>query len=263
MKKIIAKVKEKKELIIKCALMLLMLVGISLLTMLILFLTGVLDYVEGGFVFDSHMFESFSGKWYGFIVFILVQVVLSSLLCAIPGMAMGLVLLSSVIYPDPVKAFFLSFFSVMLTSASLYITGRLGGHMLCEKMLGKEDCEKSLTLLRDRGTVYFPIMMLFPIFPDDALVMIAGTTKMKLSWFIPSIIIGRGIGIATVLLTVNIIPFDRFTSLYDWLVFITFCFFWIREVFKVANRLDRHFEKRRKEERAEAEQNSVSTAEVV
>ena len=41
-------------------------------------------------------------------------------------------------------------------------------------------------------------MMMFPIFPDDALVMIAGTLKMKLRWFIPSIVIGRGIGIAAI-----------------------------------------------------------------
>ena len=70
----------------------------------------------------------------------------------------------------------------------MYILGRFGGYKLCVKLLGEEDCNKSLDLLETKSTIFFPLMMLFPVFPDDALVMIAGTIKMKLKWFIPSII---------------------------------------------------------------------------
>ena len=145
-------------------------------------------------------------------------------------------------------AFLLSYSCVIISSATLYIIGRLGGYRICEKILGKEDCEKSLDLLRTRGTVYFPLMMMFPIFPDDALVMIAGTTKMKLSWFIPSILICRGIGAATIIFGMSIVPFDQFTSIYDWLVLITVGFFWIQQLFKLANKVDRYFEKKKNAE---------------
>jgi uncharacterized membrane protein YdjX (TVP38/TMEM64 family) len=84
---------------------------------------------------------------------------------------------------------------------------------------------------------------MFPIFPDDALVMMAGTLKMKMKVFIPSIIIGRGLGIATIVFGFAIIPFDTFTSVYDWLVFITVCGIWIFMIFKMAHKLNEKIEK--------------------
>ena len=244
MKTFINKVKENKATILKLLSLLLIVALISGVTLGVLFLSGVLRY-EDGFVFDSHILDSFKGKWYGFIVFILIQTVLSMLLCVIPGVAAAFVMFSTVLYPNPWMAFLLSYSCVIIASAVLYIIGRLGGYKLCEKLLGKEDCEKSLNLLRTRGTVYFPLMMLFPIFPDDALVMIAGVTKMKLSWFIPSIIVCRGIGAATIIFGMSVIPFDSFTSAYDWLILITVCFFWIMEIFTLANKVDRYFERKR------------------
>ncbi len=247
MKTIINKVKENKGIILKLLALLAIVAVISLATLAVLFATDILNY-DDGFVFNEHIFDGFRGKWYGFIVFILIQTVLSTLLCVIPGVAAAFVMFSTVLYPNPVMAFLLSYSCILISSATLYIIGRLGGYKICEKILGKEDCEKSLNLLRTRGTVYFPLMMLFPIFPDDALVMIAGTTKMKLSWFIPSIVLCRGVGAATIIFGMSIIPFDQFTSVYDWLVLITICFFWIQQLFKLANKVDRYFEKKKSNE---------------
>ena len=248
MKKFIKKIKDNKTIILKLLSMLLVIVAISTVTMLVLFATGLLEYGPDGFHFDAHMFDAFKGKWYSLPIFILVQTVLTMLLCAIPGVAMAFVMLSTVIYSGNIwMSFLLSYSCVLISSTVLYITGRAGGYKICEKMLGKEDCEKSLELLRTRGTVYFPIMMLFPIFPDDALVMIAGTTRMKLSWFIPSIVVCRGIGVATIIFGLDIIPFSSF-ALYDWIVFITVAFFWIKQMFVIAAKIDKYFEKRRREE---------------
>ena len=247
MKTFIRKVKENKKSLLKLLSLLLILAAVSLIALLVLFATNVLSY-EDGFVFNTHIFDSFKDKWYGFIVFIIIQTVLSMFLCFIPGVAMAFVMLSTIIYPNPVFAFLLSYSCVIIASAALYIVGRKGGYKICEKFLGKEDCDKSLELLRTRGTVYFPLMMLFPIFPDDALVMIAGVTKMRLSWFIPSILICRGVGAATIIFGMSIIPFESFTSIYDWIILVTVCFFWVKEIFKLANKIDRHFAKKRLEE---------------
>ena len=247
MKTIINKFKEKKAIILKFLALLLVVALISLITLGVLFLTGVLHYDER-LVFNDHIFDAFRGKWYGFIVLILVQTLLSMLLCVIPGIAAAFVILSKFIYPNAWMAFLLSYSCVIVASTVLYIIGRAGGYKICEKILGKEDCEKSLNLLRTRGTVYFPLMMLFPIFPDDALVMIAGVTKMKLSWFIPSIVICRGVGAATIIFGMSVIPFETFTSPYDWLILLTVGFFWIKELFAVANKVDRYFERKRNPE---------------
>ena len=246
MKTFINKVKENRDTILKLLSLLLIVAVISMITMLILFATNVISY-DDGFVFDAHILDSFSDKWYGFLLFVVIQTGLSMLLCFIPGVAMGFVMLSvSLCDGNHVKAFLLSYCCVLVASTTLYIIGRVGGYKICEKLLGKKDCEKSIELLRTRGTVYFPLMMLFPIFPDDALVMIAGTTKMKLSWFIPSIVICRGVGAATIIFGMSLIP--SINSPYEALVLITVCFFWVKEIFKIANRIDRYFVKKKKEQ---------------
>ena len=167
------------------------------------------------------------------------------LLCVIPGAAMAFIFLSQTIYPVAWQAFLLSFSSVMISSTVMYIVGRFGGYKICTKLLGEEDCEKSLGLLRDKGTVFFPLMMMFPIFPDDALVMVAGTLKMSLKWFIPSIIVGRGVGIATVVFGFAIVPFEKFTSVWHWIGFVFLCLVFLFIVFFFANKFNKMLEKRR------------------
>lgn len=236
--------KKNKKKIIKLLLAVLTLILISFLVLILLLVTKVIHY-DSGFKFNETLFETFKNSWYGIFIYIIIQCLLTSVLCAIPGASMAFILLSTFIYPEPWKAFTLSFIGVMLSSCLMYLIGRSGGYKLCCKMLGDEDCEKSLGLLRDRGTIYFPLMMAFPVFPDDALVMIAGTIKMSLKWFIPSIVFGRGIGIATIVFGLSIVPFDSFNTLYDWIVFITVCAFWIIIIFILAHRLNIKLEEKR------------------
>lgn len=223
-------------------------IAISFITALILFAADIIK-LDDGIHFNEQIFIKFKDSVYGWLIFILLQAVLTILLCAIPGISMAFIILSGVLYPNPWEAFLLSFSSVLISSLGMYIFGRLGGHMLCEKILGKEDCEKALGLLRDKGSIYFPLMMLFPIFPDDALVMIAGTIRMTLKWFIPSILIGRGIGIATIVFGFSIIPFDKFTTPLHWIVFILICAVLILLVFFFANKFNNYIEKRKKSDK--------------
>ncbi len=245
--------KEHKKQLIDIAATLITLLIISVITFLILLACEVV-YFDDGMKFNTELFDSFKTSWYGWIIFMLLHMSLSILLCVIPGASMAFILLSQAIYPMAWQAFLLSFVSVMLTSTAMYIVGRYGGYKLCAKILGEEDCKKSLGLLRDKGTVFFPLMMMFPIFPDDALVMIAGTIKMRLSWFIPSIIIGRGIGIATITFGLSMIPFDKFTSFWHWAAFIAACAVGIVIVFACAIRFNKYLESKHKKNDAEKEE---------
>lgn len=237
---------EHKRSIISLSLMLLALVAISLISLALLTAFKVIYFVEGEMHFNEELFISFRSKWYGWVIFILLQTILSIFLCAIPGASMAFILLCQTIYPVPWQAFIVSFSSVMISSTVMYTIGKLGGYKLVVKLLGVEDCKKSLGLLRNRGTIYFPLMMMFPVFPDDALVMIAGVIRMKLSWFIPSVAIGRGIGTATIIFGLAIIPFENFTTIWHWVLFVIACLFLLAIVFFVANKLNNMFEKRRK-----------------
>lgn len=217
-------------------------VGISVLSLLALYLFGVVNFNDG-IRFNSELFMSFKTSWYGYVAFTLVQTVLSMLLCVIPGAAMAITLLSMAIF-TPLEAFIVSFISAFLASHLLYILGRFGGYKLCVRFLGGKDCEKALTMLRNRGTVYFPILMALPTFPDEALTMIAGTIKMSLKWFVPSIIIARGIGIAAITFGLGSIPFDRFTLLH-WVLFVIGCIVATVGVLYLAHRVNVSMEKRR------------------
>ena len=227
-------------------------IGISVLSLLLLALFGVLRF-EDGITFNAELFVAFKSSWYGWVAFILVQTVLSMLLCVIPGAAMAITLLSMAIF-NPLEAFIISFISAQLASYSLYAIGRFGGYRLCVRFMGGKDCEKALTMLRNRGTVYFPLLMAFPTFPDEALTMIAGTIKMSLAWFVPSIIVARGIGIAAITFGLGNIPFDRF-NLIQWILFVALCIIGTFGILYLAHRLNVSMEKRRLRAEAKNEEN--------
>ena len=235
--------KQHKSEILRIAAAIGIVVGVSVAIFLVLLACGVIYYDEG-MKLNSALVEAFRSSVWGIIAFLALQTVLTVALCAIPGTNMTFILLAVALFPEPVKAFLLAFIGVMLSSAAMYLTGRAGGYKLCEKLLGGKDCACASELLRNKGSVYFPLMMLFPAFPDDALVMVAGVIKMKLGWFIPSVLIGRGIGVATIVFGLNVVPFASF-SLYDWFVFVSACAFWIIVVFYLAHKLNLKMEKSR------------------
>ena len=238
-----------KKALIYLALMLAFIVTLSIVSVFVLRAIGII-YVDGEEItFNVDLFDDFKSSWYGWIIFILLQTVLSMLLCIVPGASMAFIMLSKSLYSVPWQAFLLSFVSVMIASMVMYSVGRFGGYKICAFLLGEEDCEKSLGLLRNKGTVFFPLMMMFPIFPDDALVMIAGTTKMSLKWFIPSIVFGRGIGIATIVFGISLTKY--LTTPWLKVLFVAGIVLFVFLVFYFANKFSKYLA-RKKEARIEA-----------
>ena len=204
-------------------------------------------YIDEGIKLNAELFDQFKNSWYGWLIVIFIQIVITTVLCFIPGASMAFIILLGALYPTQWQAFLIAFIGVMTSSFLMYFTGRIGGYHICKKLLGEKDCEKASDLLNNRGVVFFPIMMLFPIFPDDALTMIAGTLKMSLKWFIPSIVVGRSVGIATIVFGLGNIPFDKFTTVWHWLGFFFVCAAFIVLVFFLANKLSLYLEKKNHE----------------
>ena len=236
---------KKYEKIVKILLILLIFVLISVATTVVLSLFGIISFNDGEMQINQAIFDSFKTTWYGCILIILIQVVITSLLSFVPGASMAFIMLLQALYNNPLLAFVVALSGVFLSSFMLYILGRFGGYNLCKKLLGEKDCEKASDLLNNKGLIFFPVMMLFPMFPDDALVMVAGTLKMSLKWFIPSIVIGRGIGVATIIFGLSIVPFDKFTTPWHWIVFILICALGIALVFFLASKFNKYLEKKR------------------
>ncbi len=236
---------KKHEKIVKILLLLLIFVLISVLSTFILSLFGVVYFEGTELRINQEMFDSFKTSWYGCILIVLIQVAVTSLLSFVPGASMAFIYLLQEMYNNPPLAFLIAFSGVMLSSFMLYVLGRFGGYKLCERLLGKDDCEKASDLLNNRGTIFFPIMMLFPVFPDDALTMVAGTLKMSLKWFVPSIVFGRGIGVATIIFGLGSIPFEKFTTPWHWIIFILICAVGIVAVFFAANKFNKYMQRKK------------------
>lgn len=221
------------------------LVGVSALTYLLLRVFKVLYRTQTGeFVFNAELFYGLKNSWTGKIAIILIQTVLSVLLCALPGASMAFVAVIKALYPNAIEAFLLAFASVILSSTITYFIGFFGGRTLCERLIGYSDLKKATKLLKSKTTAYFPIMMALPVFPDDALIMLAGTAKLSLKWFIPSVIIGRGIGTATIIFGLSLLPKGGFSTLYEWFIFITACAFWVCVLFFLAHKINLKIQKK-------------------
>ena len=230
---------------------LLFLVALSVAFMFILSAFGVL-YFEDGIKLNDDLFDDFISSWYGWVILILLQVAITSLLCFVPGASMAFILLIQAFFPKAWQAFILAYSGVVLSSLIMYVIGKIGGYKICEKLLGTEDCQKASDLLNHKGAVYFPLMMMFPIFPDDALVMIAGTLKMSMKWFAPSILFGRGIGVATIIFGLSVVPYEKFTTPIHWIGFILTCAIMVCAIFYAAHKfnvfLEKHAQKKHEHE---------------
>lgn len=218
--------------------------AISVGAMLILRSFGII-YFDDGINLNTELFDKFKSSWYGCVIIILLQVLITSVLCFIPGTSMAFIVLLQVLFANVWQTFFIAFAGVLTSSIMMYVIGRVGGYRICKRLIGENDCEKASLLLNNKGAVYFPIMMVFPMFPDDALVMIAGTLKMSLKWFIPSIVIGRGIGIATIVFGLGNIPYEKFNTPWHWIGFVLICAALIVLVLFLAHKFNQFLEKRR------------------
>ena len=249
-----------KGAILKLLMILVACIFVSFLALLILYIFKIV-YFNHGIRINASVFNDFQDNWYGILLSILFYIFVNSSLSFVPGKSMALTILYQAVFNSPWKAFLIVFTGIELSSIIMYLVGRYGGYNICKKILGEKDCERASKLLNNRGVIYFPLMMIFPLFPDDALVMLAGTFKMKLKWFIPSIIIGRGVGAATVIFGIKIIPFDKFTSFWHWLLFIIGFLLFIVLVFYLAHLLNKYLDEQRKKTEnpnIEEEKNSLN-----
>ena len=160
-----------------------------------------------------------TGGW-AIIVYILLRVSFTIFLSFVPACSMifDLLSLATFDYYPPIVIFLICFASVVITSVIMDLIGRFGGNKAIIKILGKEDYEEAKDLVQEKGMVYVPVMYLLPIFPDDAICMVSGATKMNFWVHLAEIILCRGIGCATIVFGLQIIPQDLVNNLkeFNW-----------------------------------------------
>lgn len=183
------------------------------------------------------------GAW-AWVICLLLQIVVSILLCFIPATNMTFIILEVALFGATWQTFLLAFAGVILSSVGMDLIGRFGGSKLVIKLVGQDDYEKATTLIKRKGQIYIPLFYLFPFFPDDAICCACGVSKINFWYNLVSIIVARGIGVATIVFGISLIPYETFTTPYEWIVCIASVGFIVLCAFYVANKIGRFIERR-------------------
>lgn len=193
---------ETRSKIQKCLIVTLIFICLFLAIYTPLKFTGLLDKIST--VEDLKEIILQSGI-YGYIIFFIIQfsqVVLLPIPAAITTIAGTLVF-------GPLISALISLVAVLLASLLSFFLGKKIGRKIIVWIAGVDEMKKWEQKLL-KGKYVFFLMMLFPIFPDDILCLIVGTTAMTYKFFIITNIITRPIGIFTTcyLGSGQIIPFS-------------------------------------------------------
>lgn len=135
-----------------------------------------------------------SAGWFGYIIYIILQVVITTLLCFVPATTFTFTLLSTSIF-GTLTGLILSVIGCWLSSMTMFLVGRYGGTKLVDWLIGKDARIKAQQMVSDRATVLVPVMLACPFFPDDAICMVSGMTKMNFWYFAVMALFTRSIGV--------------------------------------------------------------------
>lgn len=178
--------------------------------------------------------------FYGRLFFVLLQFLQVTIL-PIPS---TITTLAGVLIYGPLQTAFLSLSGILLGSLFAFWLGRNFGQKVVVFMVGKESCKKWSKFLTNAKYSFF-VMMLFPIFPDDILCLVAGLTDMSWTFFAVTNLISRPIGIflTCYLGSGKIIPYQGW-GVFVWFLLIIFVGVVLFLSFKYQNQIERFLKRK-------------------
>ena len=144
--------------------------------------TGLVNFVENAGAYG----------WIAILILQFIQVVL------IPIPAYFITLTSIKMYPNELPLLFaLTLVTIVGGVITTYVIGRKWGKKAVVWAAGnEEEYAKWVGVLKSKKTnVFYFLTILFPVFPDDILCLVAGSIRMNFWWFLSCNIIGRAIGL--------------------------------------------------------------------
>lgn len=89
---------------------------------------------------------------------------------------------------------------------SAYWLGRWLGSKAVKWCAGsEEEFDKWSAVLNTKGKIWYFLTVLFPLFPDDILCLVAGGVKLHFGFFVLANLIGRSIGLVAMILTLQLV----------------------------------------------------------
>ena len=250
--------KEKIKKIIRLAIALLVIISISV---------GFYYLFQALGITDVNTLKEWTvslGGWF-YVVFLLLQIVVTTLLSFVPVASLSFIAFGTQLFENPWIAFLICFTGVILSSILMDFIGRFGGSKLIKFLIGEDDYNEAAGLVQEKGMVYVPVMYLLPMFPDDAICMVVGATKMNFWVHLLEIVLCRGIGCATIVFGVTILPEELMSNLrafnwgyigehlFEYIEMLTVIVFWVIVMLYIARRIDKFLTKRMKKKQQENE----------
>lgn len=181
---------------------------------------------------------------FGYVIYTMLNIVITTLMTFVPGMTFTFTLLATQLF-GTLNGFIIATFSCFLSSLVKFFIGDKLGEPVIDWLVGKETRIKAQNLVSDRATVLVPVMLAFPFFPDDAICMISGMTKMKYWYFAIVALLCRTIGVGvTAFLGSNILNYASFTLL-DWILFINIIIIDVWLIWKLSGYVEKVLRTRR------------------
>ncbi len=175
-------------------------------------------------------------KGCGLLIFFLVATLSPILLCFVPLLGSGLSILGINLF-GIIPTFFLMIASNILSTIILFLIGDKLGEGLAKKLVGQKAFEQAQNPINHKSKVLLPLLFMIPIFPHEALTIVAGMTKLKY-WYIALV------NFLHVLVETSIVCFIgsgiiswASLSTFDWIILINVLIIDISYLFKLEKKI--------------------------
>lgn len=233
-----------KKFVYRLTFLTLILMTAALAVLYVMQITGLWDKIDS--VEDLRNYVSGFGG-YAVFIFIAIQF-LQVVVLPIPGfitVSVGVLLFGAF------RGSVYSVIGIVFASIVAFFIGRVFGYKVAGWLVGKENLDKGLELVKGKDKVILTFMFLFPFFPDDVLCFVAGLSSMSVPYYIVMITITRIINIVVSAYSVNgsIIPYNTWWGILLWIaVFIlvaALCYVIYKHGDKIENFFKSKFSKRK------------------
>ncbi len=231
----------KKDFLYKLGFICLVFLAIFSSGMYLLAYTGFLKKIKS--VEDLREFIASYGAL-SVALFLLIQI-LQVVVLPIPGViAIG----AGVLLFGPFWGAVLSLIGITAGSFIAFFIGRKLGYKVVKWLVGKENLDKGLELVKGKDKIILTFMFLFPFFPDDVLCFVSGLSSMSVKFFTIMILITRTVSTFTTAYSVNgsLIPYNTWWGLLIWAVLIVATYLLVRFVYKNSGKIEKFFKRRKK-----------------
>lgn len=224
----------------KLCLITVVLISVCVLALYFLKVSGFLNKIDSVEALRKYV-ESYGKN--AVLIFIILQF-LQVVVLPIPAV---ITVAAGVLLFGAFKSAVYSCIGIIVGSLVAFFIGKVFGYKVAKWLVGKENLDKWLNVIKGKDKIILTFMFLFPFFPDDVLCFVAGITTMSPFFFIIMIFITRIISVFASCYSINgsIIPFNTWWGLVLWGIFVAVTVVLAVLIYKKGDKIERWFKARK------------------